>query len=227
MSELSIGLVAEGTTDFVIIEAAIKACLKKPFVLTLLQPEATRPEMQGGWGGVYKWCRASAARGYTPLESDPTLACFDLIIIHIDADVAEDSYLDILSDIPTDVSSLPCTKPCPPPEATVEALKTVVLSWLRSGPLGTKTILCIPSKATEAWLAAAVAADIPRAIAGLECALGMEARLASLPKARKIKKTKRQYQSHAPVVQSKWPRIVSMCSQAQRFQDDFMRCAAP
>jgi len=55
MSELAIGLVAEGPTDFVIIEAALRACLKRPFVLTLQQPEATRPEMQGGWGGVYKY----------------------------------------------------------------------------------------------------------------------------------------------------------------------------
>lgn len=64
MSELAIGIVAEGTTDFVIIEAALRACLKDTFVPTHLQPEATRPEMQGGWGGVYKWCRSVAVKGF-------------------------------------------------------------------------------------------------------------------------------------------------------------------
>ena len=220
MSELAIGLVAEGPTDFVIIEAALKACLPRPFVLTLLQPEATRPEMQGGWGGVYKWCRSVAARGFGAPERDPTLSRFDLLIIHVDADVAEDSYSDIVPDIPTDVAALPCSKPCPPPGATVDALRAVVLSWLGIGELGTKTMFCIPSKATEAWLAVAVASDVPRIMVDLECVLTMEAHLASLPKGRKIRKTKAQYQLHAATVQDQWPRIAALCSQARRFQDE-------
>ena len=49
MSELRIALVAEGPTDYVIIEAALKAVLPKPFILTQLQPEATRPDLGQGW----------------------------------------------------------------------------------------------------------------------------------------------------------------------------------
>ena len=53
MSELlQIGLVAEGHTDFVIIEAALSAILDCSFVLTLLQPEPTQPTLGGGWSGV-------------------------------------------------------------------------------------------------------------------------------------------------------------------------------
>ena len=220
MSELTIGLVAEGPTDFVIIEAALRACLKRPFVLTLLQPEATRPEMQGGWGGVYKWCRSVAARGFGSPERDPTLSRFDFLIIHVDADVAEDSYSDIGPYVPTDVAPLPCSKPCPPPEATVEALRAVVLSWLGVRELGTKTMFCIPSKATEAWLAVATASDIPRIMDDLECALTMEARLSSLPKGRRIRKTKTQYQGYAATLQAQWLRIAALCTQARRFQDE-------
>jgi hypothetical protein len=220
MSELTIGLVAEGSTDFVIIEAALRACLKRPFVLTLLQPEATRPEMQGGWGGVYKWCRSVAVRGFGSPERDPTLSRFDLLIIHVDADVAEDSYSDIAPEVPTDVAPLPCAKSCPPPEVTVEALRAVVLSWFGVRELGTKTMFCIPSKATEAWLAVAAASDVPRIMADLECALTMEARLSSLPKERRIRKTKPQYQGYTPTVQAQWPRIVACCTQARRFQDE-------
>jgi hypothetical protein len=220
MSELTIGLVAEGSTDFVIIEAALKACLERPFVLTLLQPELTRPEMQGGWGGVYKWCRSVAARGFGSPELDPTLSRFDLLIIHVDADVAEDSYSDIGPEVPTDVAPLPCAKPCPPPEATVDTLRAVVLSWLGVRELGPKTMLCIPSKATEAWLAVAAASDLPRIMADLECALTMEARLSSLPKERRIRKTKPQYQGYAAIVQAQWPRIATLCTQARQFQDE-------
>ncbi len=224
MSELAIGLVAEGTTDFVIIEAALRACLSQPFVLTQLQPEATRPEMQPGWGGVYKWCRSVAARGVGSPDRDPTLSRFDLLIIHLDADVADSGYSDILSEVPTDVLPLPCTKPCPPPEATVEALRVVALSWLGVQKLGAKTMFCIPSKATEAWLAVAVAQDIPRIMVDLECSLKVAARLANLPMERRIRKTKRQYQEHAATVQSQWPRITAMCTQARRFQDELTVC---
>lgn|GEM_PF-6810164 len=52
MSELRIALIAEGATDLIIIEAALKAIIKPPFILNLLQPEATRPDIGGGWCGV-------------------------------------------------------------------------------------------------------------------------------------------------------------------------------
>jgi hypothetical protein len=218
MSSLAIGLVAEGVTDFVIIEAALKVCLGRSFVLTLLQPEATRPEIQGGWGGVYKWCRASEARGFGSLEKDPTLSGFDLLIIHVDADVAGKAYSDISVEAPETVLPLPCARPCPPPEATVASLEKVVLSWLGYGELGEKTLFCIPSKATESWLAVAVASDLPRIMEGLECSLSMEERLASLPKERRIRKCKHCYQEHSDEVRAHWPLIADRCVQARRFQ---------
>lgn len=45
MSELRVALIAEGPTDSVLIEAALKAILGRPFTLAPLQPEATRPQM--------------------------------------------------------------------------------------------------------------------------------------------------------------------------------------
>lgn len=89
MSELRIGLVAEGPLDGIIIEAALRAILDRPFVLSQLQPEATRPSFGGGWGGVFKWCHAFRCAGQTPLESDPRLSDFEMVILHIDADVAD------------------------------------------------------------------------------------------------------------------------------------------
>lgn len=52
---LRIALVAEGTTEFEVIQAALQAILSpRSFVLTKLQPEETKPEMGTGWGGVLK-----------------------------------------------------------------------------------------------------------------------------------------------------------------------------
>lgn len=227
MSDLAIGLVAEGTTDYVIVEAVLKACLARPFVLTLLQPEATNPGMQGGWGGVYKWCRAAAARCSGLLDEDPTLSRFDLLIIHVDADVADKRYSDIDTRQPADVLPLPCAQPCPPPGASVDALRHVVLSWLGAGTLGHRGMFCMPSKATEAWLAVAVAPDEPRIMEELECSSTMEQRLSSLPKGRRIRKSKRCYQEHADEVRNNWPLIAGKCSQARRFQDELDGHAAP
>jgi len=63
----------------VIIEAALKAILPRPFMLTLLQPEATNPGIKGGWPVVLKWCRQSRTNGYASLEEDPTMYQFDFL----------------------------------------------------------------------------------------------------------------------------------------------------
>lgn len=93
MSELRVALVAEGPTDAIVIEAALKALLPKPFVLALLQPERTLPKVGAGWGGVLRWCDDFAAREHACIEDDPTLPGFDLCILHVDADVTEASYV--------------------------------------------------------------------------------------------------------------------------------------
>ena len=60
---LRIALVAEGATEREVIDAALKVILApRSFVLTQLQPEATKPDIGGGWGGVLKWCHQLAAR---------------------------------------------------------------------------------------------------------------------------------------------------------------------
>lgn len=96
MSEpLRIALVAEGPTDQPLIAAALNAILpSQPFVLTQLQPEPTYPQLGTGWGGVLKWCHAAGARHTGPIDSDPTLELYDLLIIHLDLDVCGKQYAD-------------------------------------------------------------------------------------------------------------------------------------
>lgn len=89
---LKIALVAEGPTDLEVIQAALKAILPDPFIMTLVQPEATQPQMGGGWGGVLKWCDAAQQRHHGSLDTDPTLMSFDVLIIHVDVDVSTGEY---------------------------------------------------------------------------------------------------------------------------------------
>lgn len=228
MSDLRIALVAEGRTDHVIIEAALKAILQRPFVVNLLQPESTRPEMGSGWCGVFKWCQQFRQRGAASIEADPTLSQFDLVIVHLDADVADKTYADCgdaVVQAAHSLSSLPCAQPCPPPRNTVIALEAILRSWLGINATGPKSLFCIPSKASEAWLAAAVLPDEHKLLTELECNLKLETDLAQLPKSQRIKKSVREYRNRSAAVTSRWQQVKRHCTQATSFEQGIQRIA--
>lgn len=221
MSEPYIALIAEGPTDYVVIQAALKAILRRPFVLTLLQPEETRPEMGSGWGGVFKWCQQFRQRGAASIEADATLSGFDLVIVHLDADVADKSYADCgaaMAQAATGLRPLPCAKPCPPPGDSVAALEAVLLDWLGIAATGARSLFCIPSKASESWLAAAALPAGHALLNGLECRFDLETRLAALPKAQRIRKTRRDYQDRASQITAQWRAVTAQCQQAVCFE---------
>lgn len=222
MSDLRIALVAEGPTDATIITAALAAILPFPFVPTLLQPEATRPDLGAGWGGVLKWSREFNSRGFPSLEEDPTLGLYDMFIVHIDADVADFSYADCGPGIEEAArtegwGALPCSADCPPPDAAVNNVKAVLETWVGRAAWGDRTILCIPSKSSEAWLAAAVYPGNTKLLAALECCTTMEARLSALPKGEKIKKKVKEYVLLAATITSNWPDVRRKCTRADAF----------
>ncbi|AGX86758.1 hypothetical protein [Candidatus Symbiobacter mobilis] len=218
MSDPRIALIAEGPTDFIIMEAALKAVLQRPFVLTPLQPEPTRPDIGNGWGGVFKWCQEFRLRGAVSIEADPTLSQFDLVVVHLDADVAGKRYADYgptMENAAATLQALPCERPCPPPTDTVAALEAVLLSWLDIAALGPKSVFCIPSKASDAWLAAAVLPAGHALLTGLECHPHLEAALSQLPKGQKLRKTPRDYRSHAGSISQHWKQVQNHCLQAR------------
>ncbi|MCB1919321.1 MAG: hypothetical protein KDJ28_04990 [Candidatus Competibacteraceae bacterium] len=228
MSDPRIALVAEGPTDQLIIEAALKAILPTPFVLTQLQPEVTRPELGSGWGGVLKWCREFQMRGYASLEDDPTLEFYDGIIIHLDADVANKSYADCGPALEQEAQqtgwgTLPCSLACPPPTATVNNLTAVLLSWLGMLAIGNKTILCIPSKSSETWLAAAVFPNHQNLPQDIECTMSMDHWFTQLPKTQRIKKSRREYRPHAATITANWGGVRQLCSQADIFHINILQ----
>lgn len=230
MSDLRIALVAEGPTDAIVIEAALKAVLGQPFVLTLLQPEPTQPRLGTGWGGVLRWAMDFAERGYPRLEADPTLPGFDLFVLHADADVADCTYADLGPSVATLAAenawpALPNSFPCPPAGDSAFFVRDCLLSWARLQAPGPKTILCVPSKAVDAWLAAAVFVEDHPLLEDLECNPKLAGQLAALPMSQRIRKTARTYRASESKVTARWETVRQRCTQAERFSTDIAAVA--
>jgi hypothetical protein len=223
MSELRIALVAEGPTDYETIQAALKAVLPDPFVMIQLQPEATQGMMGTGWCGVLKWCQAAGQRHSGSLDTDPTLVGFDLLIVHLDVDVASQQYADcgtLVEDIAqhNNWSDLPCAQQCPPISDTVDLLVKAIESWLGQSTAGDRTLFCLPAQSSGTWLAAAVLPSAHPLLVDSECNLSLESRLAQLPLKERIKKTTREYRLHAPHITEQWEQIKQVCTQAEHFE---------
>lgn len=224
MSEpLRIALVAEGPTDYEVIKAALAAVLPQPFLMTPLQPEPTQPKLGNGWGGVLKWCHAASRRHTGPLSQEPTLSQFDLVILHLDADVATMSYRDCGDAIVALAQThswgeLPCNRPCPPASDTCAALEQVMQSWLHPATADAGAIRCIPAQSTGAWLACAVLDTDHTLLQGAECNINLEKSLAQLPKTQRIKKNAPEYRKHASQITSRWGQVKALCAQAVAFE---------
>lgn len=230
---LRIALVAEGVTDYEVLNAAIESMLNgRSFVLTSLQPEGSvaftgggnAGPFGGGWKGVYCWCLQAIQRSGGKLSDDPLFLGQDLLLLHLDADVAgEDPANTQIAPIPELAGVLPCEQPCPPPTATTDSLRNVMLSWIGETQTPPKTVLCTPSKSTDAWVMAAFfPKDQEMAKQGWECHPKPESRLGQQPVRKRFAKNQHDYSERKSEFQAKWPSVVARLTEARRFQDDFM-----
>jgi|HubBroStandDraft_6_1064221.scaffolds.fasta_scaffold470531_1 hypothetical protein len=154
---LKVALVIEGPTDRVVIESVIPELLDGgAYITTTLQPEGSNAfgRLGAGWGGVFRWCREAAESGGGSLSGEVLFENYDVLVIHLDADVAGKHYNDY--GFPSGFDDLPCEEPCPPASATTDALRRVLLNWAGETQVPLRTVLCIPSKSTEAWVLAAL-----------------------------------------------------------------------
>jgi hypothetical protein len=226
MSEpLSIALVAEGPTDGTVIRAAIRAALGgAKFRLTKLPPEESVAfhRAGAGWPGVYKWCKAAAARGSGRLANDNlTFAAHDLLVLHLDADVADKTYASA-NIVPTGADiALPCAKRCPPAVSTTNALRRVLLSWCGETQKPARTVICMPSKSTETWVVAALFPNDKEIKKKGECLADAEARLSQQPKKVRIRKCEQDYRANSAAIEHEWPRVCQF-GEAKRFKQEFL-----
>lgn len=224
-----VAVVAEGPTDKIVIEAAISEVFgDKPFILRQLQPEQSRAfeEHTGrGWAGVYRWCKQATTRAGGQIRNDPLFATYDLLIVHLDADVADETYANASIDDATD--DLPCSRPCPPARDSTNLLRNVMLRWMGEASVPPKTVLCTPSKKTEAWVLSALYPDDSAVISGnVECSPHPENILQAKPLKKRLvtggKKIVSMYQTRSPEISKSWHHVRPVCSEAERFSNDLM-----
>ena len=231
MSEpLRIAAAVEGPTDAIVLEAILKALLQgEEFEFQTLQPEGSDafdsapPSSTGvGWVGVYRWSRQSLREGGGSVSGSSALLHHDVLIVHVDADVAGKKYADgNIRDAPCE--DLPCKEPCPPPDRTTNALRAVVLNWLGEHECPPQIVLCTPSKSIEAWVLAAIWPENNVVRRGdWECRPDPEGQLAALPKRRRFEKRPDDYRRRQSEIEKAWPQVSERLTEAARFEAEFL-----
>ena len=232
MSEpLRVAAAVEGPTDVIVFRAILGALLPDTdFVFQTLQPEGSAAFGSApsggtgvGWVGVYRWSRQSACEGGGSVSGSSALSNHDVLIVHVDADVAGKTYASgNVRDAPCE--DLPCEEPCPPPDKTTNALRAVVLNWLgerRGCP--PRVILCTPSKSIEAWVLAAIwpKGNVVRRD-DWECRPNPEGQLAALPMHRRFRKRPDDYRRKQGDIGKAWPEVSARLTEAARFESEFL-----
>jgi hypothetical protein len=173
-----------------------------------------------GWAGVYRWCRLVAQEGGGKARGSIAFVQIDILIVHLDADVAGKTYREgrIIDTTP----DLPCEQHCPPASATTDALRKVILRWLGETEAPPKLVFCTPSKSTGAWvLMAFFSDDEMMEEKGWECYADPDAQLAQKPKKHRIQKTREAYKAISPQLTERWAALCEKLPEAARFSRDF------
>jgi hypothetical protein len=245
-SALKIGIIAEGPTDKFVIEEIVDNLIADQceFVCTLIQPQCSaafeqlNTELGTGWSGV---CRClldmkKQSKG-KKFNQHARINHFNILIIHLDVDVARQSYEK--GHLPHIDDNLPCLPiPCPlssrqrnqcPPDCDIprrraDAIRQVVLNWI-DNRIPQHLVFCTPAQAIDAWVFAAFFPDdklIQRN--KLECAEIPERLLKSKPKRNRIEKTVKDYREKVVNnLSSLWSDVRRNCSEAERFSQEFLQ----
>ena len=228
---IRIALIAEGITDFEVLRAAVEAMLGgRSFDVKLLQPEESLAfesgnagPLGGGWKGVYKWCRQAVERSGGSVRSDPLFAFYDILIVHLDADVAGEEPANFSANPPAELAAtLPCEEPCPPPHHTTDRLRIAMIAWLGESETPPRTVICTPSKCIEAWVMAIFfPRDREMLKKGWECHPDPASRLQQQPKAARFGKSQEEYRKRSGQIKEGWASVVGKLTEAKRFGGDF------
>ena len=160
---MNIATVVEGPSDRLVLEAILDRLLPgdpAEHRYFSLQPPSPFGKTGTGWKGVQCWCRETWRRG-SGLEmiiSGSAGPPLDLLVIHVDAEIAFERDLQKDEDEPVPHVQ----QPCPPASATADKLRQVIMRWLRCDSLPSQVILAIPAQDTESWTFAALFPDDER-----------------------------------------------------------------
>lgn len=220
MKPLKVGLVTEGPTDNLLLQELLNHLVGVEHHFLTLQPKQSETpgfgEYGGGWKGVRAWCQDYRTKHFQEIEK----LQLDLLIIHLDADVAREK-------------EIACTCPCPPAQNTCKALDQCVRNWLQIY-VTSNLVLCLPADNMETWVLAAFDNQTPYhqpPEQPLECVekpdmiISNQGYKGPKPllkrKEGKPKKTKREYEENlVPVVLNNWAEVTRICPQAATFEQD-------
>ena len=198
------GIVAEGKTDHFIFEAILQS-IAPGIQITRILPEydaVRRVYGEGGWGRVKNWCQIDGANleAYMKLIK-PRL---DMLVIHLDADVAPD--LDL-------------AKRCVSAARWSNVVRRQVKAWL-GGKTPPDVVITVPCLRTETWIHAAL---VRPPLGNLECNPDVDQSLVRVglqtySRRGKNRKKAGRYKQIAPKVASGFDRVRSLCAEAERFK---------
>lgn len=233
---MNIGIVAEGDTDHLVLRSMLNWLIPGNHRYLSLQPSSTSPEKGTGWKGVRRWCREIWQVENSDLKeiiSGDTGTPLDILLIHVDADIANEQDLqEGNSDIIQNVK-----QPCPPIEVTTEQLRRVIGYWVgyENQQLPIQVLLAIPAQDTENWIFAALFPDDEHCLqSDYECIKPthqMPGYFLSLKEYGKltsrkdgtIKKSVNRYREVLPKISVRWEATCRICNQANQFTEDVRR----
>ena len=206
---LRIGLVGEGPTDFIVIEAALNSILEDTeFVLSSIHPEVSAITDKAGWKGVLWWCE------HVFSKTDP-LANYDIVIVQVDADIANEPQL----------SAEGFASICPPSMPTVAKIKTFLRAKMNPPSTQGQVIFCVPSQSTELWVVAMLAPAKFSLLADPECFTNPKSLLYQhnpyrlvVQKGGKLKNDTARYRRSQGTMIENWHQATAGCRQAQVFE---------
>lgn len=233
---MNIATVVEGPTDRLVLKAIINHLYPGEHRYFDLQPigSDTFGETGTGWKGVRNWCRQTWQRQDSSLSkvlSEMAGPPLDLLVIHIDADIATAS--DLQAGLP---EPLPIVQtPCPPVLATIDNLRLVITRWLNFNQfieLPPQVLITVPAQDMENWIFAALypndelcqSADYgcthtSSRHPGYRLTLSRYGKLLSR-KDGTIKKSQHRYQAILPQFVENWAQVCRICTQAQQFAQE-------
>lgn len=237
---MTIGVVSEGTTDYLVIEQIV-LMLDPDCTCYYIHPDVSTAAYGNGWQGVWQWCLESKK---IIAEQNKILSHkIDLYIIHLDGDTTREKQLHC--DSPLTCTKNPIDSParchsfgsyCPlviPNAFTqsavaekVDFLKNKISNWM-GADIPSRVLCCLPFDSPESWIVAAFDGDSfgnPELIENpAETVIGKSATYHGhkIKKSnKKFKKTRSFYNEFLiPQLCDQWSKVKRLCTTAQLFQD--------
>ena len=208
---MRIGIVAEGVSEFLVIEEIFSSIDPRTEVVRLW-PDTSVGGRPYGWRGVRRWCQDISSSGLAAFMKGVRGSELDGLVVHLDCSMAHN--LDIEFD-------------CPPARKTANALRKVILEdWLRLKRRPAWLLLVAPAQTTEAWVVAALKPTY-KLIDNIECEDAEKELVTRRHLRRKrngeVKKTASKYRPLVGQMIREWSTVQKHCREAARFYKEAMK----